>query len=120
MWATFLTALAIGVACETGAALGRFWVYRRPLYRVLNVVLVFGLVMGGIATLAGRLGLGGVFAAGFSIGLAYEALNLAWLDWWFFPDDRLLVLRGRPACAAGVAVAWGLVPVAIALARGLA
>jgi hypothetical protein len=31
-----------------------------------------------------------------------------------------MVLRGKPACAAGVAVAWGLVPVAIALARGLA
>jgi len=37
---------------------------------------MFGLVMGTVAALADRIGLAGVFALGFAIGLAYEFLNL--------------------------------------------
>jgi hypothetical protein len=47
-------------------------------------------------------------------------LNFARLDWWYFPDDRLLGLQGKIACALGVSIAWGTVPVTVAwLARVL-
>jgi multisubunit Na+/H+ antiporter MnhB subunit len=105
---------------ELWARVGRLWVYHRPALAVLNVVLVFGVVMGGVALLAPGLGLAGVFAVGFAIGLVYEIANLAVLHWWFFPDDRLLFLRGPAACAVGVAVAWGVVPAAVARLSGLA
>ena len=119
MWATYLTAVSIGVASELFAWRQRLWVYRRPLYPLLNVAVMFGLVMGSVAMLVPALGVAVVFALGFAIGLAYEIANLAWLDWWFFPGDRLYGLRGREACATGVSVAWGVVPVAVAVVRGL-
>jgi hypothetical protein len=116
----FLIAVIIGAVSELAARVGRLWVYHRPILAVLNIVVVFGLVMGGVALLAPELGVTGVFAVGFAIGLVYELANLAVLHWWFFPDDRLLFLRGRTACAVGVAVAWGVVPAAVARLSGLA
>lgn len=120
MLRVFLIAVIIGAVSELLARTGRLWVYHRPVLAALNIVFMFGLVMGGVALLAPRLGLAGVFAVGFAIGLAYEIANLAVLHWWFFPDDRLLFLRGQTACAVGVAVAWGIVPVAAAQLGGLA
>jgi hypothetical protein len=116
----FLIALAIGVLSEVVARLARLWLYRRPIYPVLNVLVVFGALMGGVATLAPSLGLAGVFGLGFALGLVYEVANLALLGWWIFPGDRLLFLRGKAACAVGVSVSWGLVPVAVAMLGGLA
>jgi hypothetical protein len=113
-----LTGILIGLVSEAGARHQRLWVYRRPLYPVLNVIVMFGLVMGSVAELAQAIGLAGAFGAGFAIGLSYELLNLTLLDWWYFPDGCLYMLRGKMACAAGVAVAWGAVPVAIAVVRG--
>ena len=120
MWATIGAAVVVGVLGEAVADRAGLWVYRRAAYRVANVVVMFGLVMGTVATLAPAIGLAGVFALGFAIGLAYEAANLAWLRWWSFPGDRLLWLRGPTACALGVSVTWGLVPAGIAWLRGLA
>ena len=114
---TAIEAIAIGIAvgavAETAALLLDLWRYRSPLYRVLNVLLVFGVVMGAVATLTPTLGIAAVFAIAFAIGLAYEAANLAWLDWWRFPDDRLGPIRGAAACAAAIAVAWGATPLLI-------
>lgn len=113
-----LIGIAVGVAGEIGAALRRLWVYRSPVYPVLNVLLMFGLVMGTLAWAGGALGAAGLFAIGFGIGLLYEMLNFARLDWWYFPDDRLLGLQGKTACALGVSIAWGTVPVTVSwLAR---
>ena len=120
MLRVFVIAVAIGALSEAVARLARLWLYRRPIYPVLNVLVVFGAVMGGVAMLAPSLGLAGVFGLGFALGLAYEAANLAVLDWWTFPDDRLLFLRGKTACALGVSVSWGLVPVAVAMLGGVA
>ena len=120
MLRVFLIAVAIGALSEMVAHFARLWLYRRPIYPLLNVLVVFGALMGGVATLASSLGLAGVFALGFALGLAYEVANLALLDWWIFPDDRLLFLRGKSACAVGVSLAWGLVPVAVATLGGLA
>jgi hypothetical protein len=113
-WA-WLTGMAIGAVSEAGAYWQQLWVYRKPIYPVLNILGMFGLVMGSLAELAPSLGLSGVFAVGFGVGLVYEILNLFYLDWWYFPGDRLGPLRGRRASALGVSVAWGAVPVVTAL-----
>jgi hypothetical protein len=118
MWIDVLIAVAIGIAGETSAYIQRLWVYRRPLYPIVNVLVVFGLVMGSIASLAGHFGLAVVFGLGFGVGLVYELLNFAVLDWWYFPGDRLYALRGKMACAVGVSVGWGLVPAAVVVLRG--
>ena len=116
---TRATGIGVGVAGETGrrpAALG----LPQPALSVLNVLLMFGLVMGTLAWAGGASGTAALFALGFGIGLLYEMLNFARLDWWYFPDDRLLGLRGKTACALGVSIAWGTVPVTVAwLARVL-
>jgi|CXWL01.1.fsa_nt_gi hypothetical protein len=108
-----LAGIGVGVLGEIGAHLRRLWVYRRPLYPVLNVLLMFGLIMGTLAWAGGSLGAPALFGIGFGIGLAYEVLNFAVLDWWFFPDDRLLGLQGKTACAIGVSLGWGTVPVTV-------
>jgi hypothetical protein len=114
MLSGFAIAVAIGVLGETVAARGRLWLYGRPLYRVLNVLGVFGVVMGGLATLGPGLGAAGLFAAGVAIGAAWEVTNLAWLGWWTFPADGPLGAHGPRTAAVAAAVAWGTVPVAVA------
>jgi hypothetical protein len=123
-WASevaFLEALGIGVALGAGgealARALRLWVYHRPVYPFVNVVGMFGGVMGGLSLLDPELGSAGLFAIGWAIGFGYEWLNFLVLDWWHFPGDRFLVFRGRGACAASVATLWGLVPAANALLR---
>lgn len=119
MTSAVLTAFVIGVVSEVSAYQQHLWVYRRPVYAVLNVVVMFAPVMGFIATLAASVGVLAAFAIGFAVGLLYEIVNFAYLDWWYFPGDRLYMLRGKRACALAVAVAWGVVPVIAAAVRGL-
>jgi len=109
-----LIGIAIGVVGETTARVLGLWRYRAPHYPVLNVLVMFGVVMGALATLITTLSVATVFAIAFGIGLAYEALNLAYLHWWHFPNDRLGPIRGAGACAIAIAVAWGAVPLLIA------
>ncbi len=111
-------AAGLGAVVETAAWAARLWVYRKPVYRVANVAGMVGFDMSPVASLAARLGRAGVFAVGFASGLAYEFLNLAWGKWWAFPGDALWFLRGRVACAVGVSLAWGAVPVTVALWMG--
>jgi len=115
MLTSWMLGAGIGVASELGARTLRLWLYRRPVYPVANVVLMFGVTMGSLALLAGPWGLPAVFLLGTAVGFAYEWLNFLALDWWYFPDNRFLVFRGRMAIAASVAVTWGAVPVIIAV-----
>jgi hypothetical protein len=110
------TGIAIGALSEGAAYYQRLWVYRNLTYPIVNVLVVFGLVMGGLASRGAAWGLGAVYAAGAAVGLAYEWLNLALLGWWSFPGERLLVFRGHAAIVT--ALGWGVVPVAIALVAG--
>jgi hypothetical protein len=85
----------------------------------VNVVLVFGLVLGvGSSALAGQPA-PLRFAAGAAFGIVYEAANFAALRWWSFPNERLLVLRGRAALTLGVGLAWGLVPLLAPVLAGV-
>ncbi|MBI4515012.1 MAG: hypothetical protein HY699_04250 [Deltaproteobacteria bacterium] len=119
----YVIALVIGVAGETNAYCQRLWVYRRPIYPVLNVLLMFGLVMGGLASMASQLGLATVFAIGFAVGVVYEIANLRWLHWWEFPGERLYFLRGHGPVVVAISLFWGGVPLLVAalesMTRGL-
>jgi hypothetical protein len=115
--AAWLVGLLMGVVGECVARAGRLWLYRRPLYPVVNVLGMFGVVMGSLSLLVPSLGAGGVFLLGLALGYGYEWWNLTRLDWWYFPNDRFLVFRGKPSCAVAVAALWGTVPVANDLLR---
>ena len=92
--------MTLGSVTEVCARLLNLWVYRQPQTPVLNVIVVAGLVMGGIATLVPRYGMLPAFVAGVAVGLAYEIANLAFLKWWDFPDQRLGFIRGHVAVVA--------------------
>ena len=111
MLVAWLVGVVVGAVSEIAARAGRFWRYRNPIYPVVNVALMFGVVMGGLSLLVPALGLAVVFPLGMVVGYAYERLNFAALDWWHFPHDRFLAFRGQQGCAISVAVLWGAVPV---------
>ena len=111
--AFYLVAAALGVVAETVARTARFWIYRKPVYPVVNVLVMFGLVMGALAASASGWGLAAVTLIALLIGYAYEMANFRWLNWWYFPDDRFLVFRGQQACALAVACLWAMIPAAV-------
>lgn len=112
MLAAWLVGVVMGAAGEGVARGGRLWLYRRPVYPVVNVLGMFGLVMGSLSLLVPQWGAVVVFLLALALGYAYEWWNLAMADWWYFPQDRFLVFRGKQGCALAVAVLWGTVPVA--------
>lgn len=105
-----LIGMTVGVITEVCARLLRLWVYRQPQTPVLNVIVVFGLIMGAIAMLVPRHGLLVPFVIGAAVGVAYEVANLAVLKWWDFPDARLGFIRGHAAIVVVIGLAWGTVP----------
>ena len=111
--------MLLGAVTEAIARTLGLWVYRRPQTPIINVVVMFGLIMGGIASLVGPLGIVGTFVLAFAIGLAYEIANLRLLDWWYFPGDRMAFVRGHAAIALVLAVLWGSVPLLTAACHGV-
>lgn len=109
-----LLGMAIGVVAEIIAYGANWWKYHKTVSPLINILVMFGLVMGGISLLQPTLGIGGVFLLALVIGYAYEWANFVVLNWWVFPDERFLVFRGRQGCAASVAVVWGMVPLIVA------
>lgn len=122
--ACFIAALAIGVAVEGCAWRLGLWTYRNGALRLINILLVFGLLQGfGVGwIIGGRHALRGVFPVlfmvGAVIGLLVEGLNEFRLHAWTWPERPLLGI-GRPIDkAAVVGVAWGFAPMAtVILAR---
>jgi len=109
--------MAIGVVTEVAAYLLRLWVYHQPQTPIVNIVVMFGFIMGGLACSVRVLGLLGAFVSAFVIGLLYEIANLSVLRWWYFPDERLGFIRGNAQIVLVIAVLWGVVPVVIARAQ---
>jgi hypothetical protein len=105
--------MAIGVAAELVARTFRLWIYHQRQTPVLNVVIVFGFIMGTLASRMRPLGLPLVVGVGVGIGLAYEIANLRVLKWWYFPNERLAFIRGHAAIVVVLALLWGAVPVMI-------
>ena len=113
MLSTYLIALAVGVGAEVTARTGRLWIYRNPDYPVINVLVMFGLLMGGLSLAIPALGVIPVLLIATAFGYGYELLNFALLKWWDFPEDRFLVFRGQQACALSVGVLWGCTPLIV-------
>lgn len=111
MLETYLSACLVGLATEILARIGRFWVYCKPINPAINILIMFGLVMGGLSLAIPTLGHGPVLLIAAAIGYVYEQLNFAVLGWWDFPGDRFLVFEGKQACALSVGALWGLTPV---------
>lgn len=109
-----LLGMALGVVSEILAYAADWWKYHKTVSPLINILIMFGLVMGPLSLLQPTLGVVGVFALGFLIGYAYEWANFLKLDWWVFPGERFLVFRGRQGCASAVAVMWGFVPLIVA------
>lgn len=113
MLESYLMAVVVGIAAELAARSGRLWLYRKPVNPVVNVIVVFGLVMGGLSLAVPALGHLPVFLLAWAIGYGYEQLNFAVLHWWDFPGDRFLIFEGRQACAISVGALWGLTPLIV-------
>lgn len=112
--------IALGSATEALAYALKLWLYRAAWLRILNIVLTFGLIFGGMSWLLAGHGVLAQFAAGAGFGLAYEIANDRWLKAWSFPGGTLPWLTGQPA-VIGVGLTWGFVPVmAVVLARVIA
>jgi hypothetical protein len=112
-----LISLLLGAATEAAARLFKLWRYAQPQTALLNVVAVYGGIMGGIAGLAPRLGVWKACALAAGVGLAYEIANLRILHWWHFPGERLLFIRGHHAIVLVLAALWGVLPLVTLTAR---
>jgi hypothetical protein len=109
-----LLGMALGVLAEIVAYVANWWKYHKTVSPLINISVMFGAVMGSLSLLQPTLGALGVFVTGFLIGYAYEWANFLKLDWWVFPNERFLFLRGRQGCAIAVSVTWGMVPLIVA------
>lgn len=105
--------IAIGVVTELTARTFRLWIYHQQRTPVLNVIIMFGLIMGGLASRVRPLGLEVVVGIAFGIGLLYEIANLRVLKWWYFPNERLVFIRGHAAIVVVLALLWAAVPALI-------
>jgi hypothetical protein len=105
--------IVIGAIAELGARSLRLWVYRRPQYPIVNVVVVFGIIMGSIAGLVPRLGLTLAFIVACAVGLLWEIVNLTRLHWWSFPGERVAFIHGHAAVVVVITLLWGFVPLLI-------
>jgi hypothetical protein len=110
MLETYLSACLVGLVIEIIARAGRLWIYRKPINPVINILIMFGLVMGGLSLAVPTLGHGPVLLIAAAIGYGYERFNFAILGWWDFPGDRFLVFEGKHACSLSVGALWGGVP----------
>ena len=107
----FLITAVMGVFAEIAAYSFKFWIYRKRRYPVINVLLMFGLLMGIISLAVPAMGWAPVFIVATLIGYGYEKINFSHLHWWDFPNDQFLVFKGKNACAWAVGCLWGAVPV---------
>lgn len=113
MLETYLAACLVGVVAETIAGTASLWVYRKAINPVINILVMFGLIMGGLSLSITTLGYLPVLLIATAIGYGYEWLNFAVLGWWDFPEDRFLIFQGKQACALTVGLLWGGTPLII-------
>lgn len=109
--------LVLGTATEALARWLSLWRYHHARTPIINVIGMFGLVMGGLGSLVPRIGVVPAAAAGLVAGLAYELLNLHVLHWWYFPNERMGFVAGHTAILGVLALLWGMAPVIVATAN---
>ena len=114
--ACFVAAVGIGLFVEAIARAFKVWTYRSPLFVLINVLVVFGLIQGwGVGWVIGGHGaLRGVFPVLFMVGavlgILTEGLNQYWLHAWSWSDRPLFGIRRAIDKSAFVGVAWGFAP----------
>jgi len=114
--ACFIAAVGIGLVVEAIARAFKLWSYRSPLFLVVNIVAVFGLIQGyGVGWIIGGHGaLRGVFPVLFMVGavlgILIEGLNQYWLHAWSWSDRPLFGISRAIDKSAFVGVAWGFAP----------
>lgn len=113
---TIVLGMVLGVVVEGLARLFRWWEFRRSSLLVVQIVLVYGLVMGGLASFVPRLGPFAIGLVAALVGLCSELLNVAFLHWWRFLDGRNDSSAGRLAVIVVLALGWGTVPPLLARA----
>jgi hypothetical protein len=117
LWRCIVIGMLIGVIAEIIARVLRLWLFRHPLLALLNVLVVYGLIMGALASRIRPLGALLTFAIAAAVGLAYELANLQFLRFWRFPDERDDGSAGRAAMVLVISLLWGLVPLITARAE---
>ncbi len=102
-------ALGIGLVAELAAYVLGLRTYRVRWIALLNIVVGYGFVMGGLAAAWKSLGNGPIFLIAFFIGLTYEIANATALHWWEFNQASQSGSR-RPAVILILALLCGIVP----------
>ena len=122
--ACFVAAVGIGLFVEAIARAFKVWTYRSPLFVLINVLVVFGLIQGwGVGwVIGGHRALRGVFPVLFMVGavlgILTEGLNQYWLHAWTWSDRPLFGISRAIDKSAVVGVAWGFAPLfTVLLAR---
>jgi hypothetical protein len=120
VWQCILVGMAIGVIAELVARILHVWIFRHWSLALLNIVLLYGVVMGGLASLIRPLGVVGVFGTAVLIGSIGELANLQFLHFWKFPDGRSDGSGARAAMIVVISLLWGAVPLMVSeVQRGL-
>jgi len=112
-----LLGLVLGVVTETAARLLNLWRYHQAQTPILNILGMFGLIMGTLASLVPDIGIPRAFAGGLLAGLVYEVVNLRVLHWWYFPNERMGFIAGHTAIVVILSLLWGTAPLIIAEAN---
>ncbi len=111
LWPFLAMGVLVGSVAEWTAYRLNLWRYRSPFFLGLNVLGMFGAVMGWAAgnQLSWELK---VSVAGL-IGTLYELLNIFALQAWSFPGQKLGPVRGGIAISLTLGLVWACVPVII-------
>lgn len=107
-WPFLLVGAVVGCGAELVAWRLKLWQYRSVLTPWVNVLFMFGVVMGWVASTSHSDVL--KFAVAGFIGLSYELMNACIWRAWFFPDERLGPFRGYSAISLALGTAWAAVP----------
>lgn len=108
LWPSCWVGVMIGCGAELVAWWLKFWLYRSRLTPWVNVLFMFGVVMGGVAS--APLGTLLKFVLAGFVGLSYELMNAYIWRAWVFPGERLGPIRGYGAISVALGVAWAVVP----------
>jgi hypothetical protein len=118
MWWQFIAlGILLGALVEAIAWLFRLWEFRRRIFVLVAVVVMYGLVMGSLAALTPRGAWLRVFVIAALVGLVVELWNLQFAHWWRFPDGQPDQGRRRAVMIVVLGLLWGVVPLAIAEAH---
>ncbi len=113
-WRCVALGIALGALVESTAWLFRLWEFRARWFRLLAILLLYGVIMGSLAAYAWHGNWLQAFVLAALTGLVAELWNLHFGRWWRFPDGRDDHGSTRAAMVMVLAMLWGTVPLAIA------